>query len=423
MYTPPRSCLDPGETPGPILSLDPDHPLLRLAAAINWQEVEAHFKRYYSRVGAPAKPARLMLCLLILQRLYGLANAAAVAQWRENPYWQRFCGIEAFTSKFPCSPSLLSQFRKRIGLDGLRWLFRYTIGMHGEDAREREILVDTTTQPQAIARPSDLGLSLKIIAQCRRLAAREGLKLRRSYRREVARLNQVARFDRSAQGRARAREATGEIAEIARKLTAELARKLARAGIGRHDAKMALFAAIVNREKGTPAPVHSLHDPEVKCLPCRKPGRRWEFGSRVSLAVTSRRGVIVDAMLIRDNRADSRTLADVLDRVDQNVGRRPGRVIADRGYRGHGVTDVEVVLPKRLPASASRHAKRIQKRRCWRRNMIECVNSHAKWDFGLARNRYCGLDGMETNMLLAAIGYNLNLYLGHAGHRRLARAA
>jgi IS5 family transposase len=46
----------------------------------------------------------------------------------------------------PCDPSELSHFRKRIGKDGSerKRFFASIIELHGEKAKEKEVVVDTT---------------------------------------------------------------------------------------------------------------------------------------------------------------------------------------------------------------------------------------------------------------------------------------
>ena len=50
------------------MQLDPNDPLLKLASAIPWQEFEESFSIHYTATtGAPSKPIRLMVGLLILK--------------------------------------------------------------------------------------------------------------------------------------------------------------------------------------------------------------------------------------------------------------------------------------------------------------------------------------------------------------------
>jgi len=51
-----------------LFQLDPNDPLLQLAAAIPWQDFEAAFSVHYTDgIGTPHKPIRLMVGLLLLK--------------------------------------------------------------------------------------------------------------------------------------------------------------------------------------------------------------------------------------------------------------------------------------------------------------------------------------------------------------------
>ena len=58
-----------------LMQLDPNDPLLKLASAIPWQEFEESFSIHYTAAaGAPSKPIRLMVGLLILKQLENLSD-------------------------------------------------------------------------------------------------------------------------------------------------------------------------------------------------------------------------------------------------------------------------------------------------------------------------------------------------------------
>lgn len=65
--------------------LDPEHPLLQLAKQIPWQRFEDEFSGYYSEMGRPAKPIRLMVGLMILKQLENLSDERVVEVWVQNP--------------------------------------------------------------------------------------------------------------------------------------------------------------------------------------------------------------------------------------------------------------------------------------------------------------------------------------------------
>ena len=69
------------------------HPLVRLAALIDWTEIECTFAVSFTFCrGRPAFPPRLVDGLLYLQHIFDASDEAVVNTWVENPYWQFFCG-------------------------------------------------------------------------------------------------------------------------------------------------------------------------------------------------------------------------------------------------------------------------------------------------------------------------------------------
>ena len=82
--------------------LDSRDPLIALADTINWAFFDKRFASYYSEEGRPAKPIRLMVGLLLLKQLKDLSDEELVVQWKQNPYYQYFCGFEEFQIVEPC---------------------------------------------------------------------------------------------------------------------------------------------------------------------------------------------------------------------------------------------------------------------------------------------------------------------------------
>ncbi|MGZ3633741.1 MAG: transposase [Parachlamydiaceae bacterium] len=60
------------------------------------------------KVGASAKPVRLVVGILMLQQMNGYSDEGAVDEWVENPYWQFFCGFDYLEWKRPIDPSSLT---------------------------------------------------------------------------------------------------------------------------------------------------------------------------------------------------------------------------------------------------------------------------------------------------------------------------
>ena len=99
-----------------LLQLDSNDPLIQLSQAIPWSEFEDAFAKHYSKsTGAPSKPIRLMVGLLLLKQLESLSDEAVVLRFKHDPYHQVFCGLTEFSRDLPCDSTELVKFRNRIG--------------------------------------------------------------------------------------------------------------------------------------------------------------------------------------------------------------------------------------------------------------------------------------------------------------------
>ena len=166
--------------------LNHHYALYILANQVRWQIFDEAFGKYYSKnMGAPAKPIRLMVGLLILKHLRNLSDESVVEQWEENAYYQYFCGEKVFAAKAPCVSTELVEFRKRIGEAGIELILKESIHINGKDANEKDGLIDTTVQEKNITFPTDSKLHKKIIKRCREIASKENIELRQSYTKTI----------------------------------------------------------------------------------------------------------------------------------------------------------------------------------------------------------------------------------------------
>jgi hypothetical protein len=62
----------------------------------------------------------------------------------------------------PCDPSELTHFRKRIGKDGAERILASTIDLHGEKAKEKEVIIDRIVQEPKRSRIKRTSPSLQI---------------------------------------------------------------------------------------------------------------------------------------------------------------------------------------------------------------------------------------------------------------------
>ena len=392
--------------------LNPKEPLYQLSNKIPWEELEKEFAPLYSKKGRPSKPVRLMVSLLFLKRIYNLGDETVVSSWVHNPYWQYFSGYNTFQWEYPIDPTDLVHFRKRIGVIGIEKIFKISIDLHGKNSLEKEVVIDTTVQEKNITYPTDVKLHKKIIDKCVKIAKKEGIELRQSYKRVSKQLVLDQRGNRNKNGKAKAKKSAKKLKTIAGRLTRELRRKLSEELMKKYELELQLFEQVLRQKKGDKNKIYSLHEPKVYCMSKGKAHKRFEFGSKVSIVLTKNSGVAVGALNFTKNIYDGHTLPSVLEQTKKLIGKEPKVAIVDRGYRGKKkIGKTEIINPKRAKKDSTPYEKTKARKRFRRRAAIEPIIGHLKEDFKLSRNYLKGTFGDMANVLLAATAYNLKKWM------------
>jgi transposase, IS5 family len=276
----------------------------------------------------------------------------------------------------------------------------------------QRVTVDTTVQTKAVAHPTDSHLLLRGIEWLNRLAKKHGLKLRQSYlrlgkhaRREVARLIHGRGHKQARRYLRKMRTWLGRIErDIERKVAGNPALEAACAEA------LKRINTLLAQKPEDKSKLYALHAPEVECIGKGKARTRFEFGVKVSIAVTNARAAggqfILGMKAMPGNPYDGHTLEGQIAQLERITGCKVTRAYVDRGYRGHGLTTPEVHISH---TSASRTPT--IKRELGRRNAIEPVIGHTKSDGLLERNHLAGTTGDAVNAVLAGAGHNVRLLL------------
>jgi IS5 family transposase len=139
-----------------------------------------------------------------------------------------------------------------------------------------------------------------------------------------------------------------------------------------------------------------------------KAGKPYEFGNKVSVAITSRGGWLVGAKSFTTNPYDGHTLAAQMKQVKSMIGDRVSQVHVDMGYRGHDYEgNAAVHVDKRRRGRTSRPLWRWMKRRA----AVEPSIGHLKNEHRLERNRLKGVAGDALNAILSAAAMNFQKLL------------
>jgi len=394
--------------------LNPAHPLYRLAGGVNWAQFEQQFGKFYAEeMGRPALATRLLVGLHYLKYLYNVSDGVVVASWVENPYWQYFCGAEYFAHEFPCDPTSLVKWRQRVGVEGSEKLLKESLAAAQREAvltpaEIKRVNVDTTVQEKAIAFPTDARLYHKARQAVARVARSCNVTLRQSY----VRLGKGALVRQGRYGAARqlkrARRET-------RKLRTYLGRVLRNVERGRPklSAQQAQIVSVAQRiftqQRTDHGKVYSVHAPEVECIAKGKAHKHYEFGCKVRIVTTSRRGWIVGIDATHDNPYDGATLKPALTQVKRVTGVRPEEAFVDKGFRGPRYHPKAVAVYISGRRNLTPQLSKLLKRRA----AIEPVIGHTKHDHGMNRNYLLGKVGDRINALLSGSAWNLKKLWRH----------
>jgi IS5 family transposase len=394
------------------------HPLVRLAAEIDWDFLAKRFGSV-CRIGPgqPPLPTRLVAGLLILKHMHNLSDEALCDRWVENPYFQYFCGEAVFRHELPFDRSSLTRWRQRLGEEQIAALLQESLSVaHRSGAIQTKdlerVVVDTTVQEKAIAHPTDARLTHRAIEKLVDLAKREGIELRQSYLRlakraaiMVGRYTHAHQFKRARRQLKFLRTRLGRIIrDIRRKIEGNAALE------DRFGPLLDLASRVRHQEQRQRGPkVYSLHAPEVECIGKGKARAPYEFGCKVSIVtpVTAPKGgqFVLHAKALHGNPYDGHTLGPVIAGLENLTGVAVRRIHGDKGYRGHN-------YPDRFKVWISGQVRRVTKairREMRRRAAVEPVIGHLKDGHRMGRNYLKGRDGDRINAVLAAAGYNFSL--------------
>jgi len=389
--------------------INPEHELCLLAKKIDWASLENEFAPLYGTVGRPSIPIRTIVGLLLLKQMYNLGDETVVERYLENPYWQHFCGEIYFQYHLPFDPSDFVHFRHRIGKEGMVKIFKQSIDLFGQDMIKKEVKevrVDTTVQEKNITYPTDRMLYEKTIQHCKRIANANGIKLKRTYTREIKKLLYQLRFARKPKNFKRLMRTQNKLHRIAIKIYSDLVTQMN--PMQQKDfEKFNVLYRVLTQQRTDKNKVYSIHEPEVLCIAKGKEHKPYEFGNKSSFAYTRKTGIIVGAMAIEGNAFDGHTLKPQLEQIKEFTDGKIKKAIVDRGYKGQDrIGATEVVMPN-TRKKESYYLKKQREARCRSRAGIEGLISHLKLDHRMLRNYLKGTVGDQINTLLAATAYNM----------------
>jgi transposase, IS5 family len=429
--------------------IDLRHSLVILANRMPWAQIEAALAPAFTRPERPGRevevedlfgpavltvrggvspagrerlPIRLMASLLYLKHAFDLSDEEVVARWSENVVWQYFSGLEYYEPRLPCDATQIGRFRRAIGEAGVEELLKATIDTAVttkavQPAEFERVIVDTTVQEKAIAHPVDSRLLEVARHQVVKAAKHAGIVLKQTFAKEGMELRRKAGGYAHAKQKRRLRRVVKRQRTLLGVVLREIQRKRAMANtdspttLTRLDTLIERAERIRTQQPKDKNKLYALHAPEVECIGKGKARKPYEFGVKVSVAVTHRSGLMVGARSFPGNPYDGHILSAQLEQTHILIdrwGSSPKEVVVDLGFRGVDPDNpsVQIIHRGKYKSLTSK-----QKRWLTRRQAVEPAIGHLKTDHRLDRCWLKGSLGDAMHAVLCAAGYNLRWLL------------
>lgn len=344
------------------LKLDPENKWIKKAEMIPWNRIEDKYATLFeSTTGTVAKPLRMALGSLMIQKEYDFSDRTLVEQLQENPYFQYFIGLPGFQLGAPFAPSLLVEFRKRLTENILMDINEIILkgdddddqptsggGTDGDrdtqEGNKGTLILDATCAPQNIEFPQDINLLNEtreklegiIDAIClrenldkprtyRKKARRDYLKLARSKKRTTLKIRKAIRqqlqYIRRDRGYLNQLEKQGIVLNEKELKLLQVLDKVYEQQKFMYDNQI---HTIENR-------IVSISQPYIRPIVRGKSKAQVEFGAKLDLSIVDGYGRIEKISFDAYN--ESEVLADVIERYKQCTGHYPERLLADKIYR------------------------------------------------------------------------------------------
>ena len=392
--------------------IDMNHGLVLLSHKIDWNYFEKEFSVYYSSKGAPSVPIRLIVGCLLLKHMYNLGDDRIPEFWVRDVYFQYFCGSVFFEHKFPFDPSDFVHFRHRIGEQGVKKIFSYSVKLHGKEVPKTSkfVLSDTTVQENNTTFPTDAKLCKKVIDKCNKIAKKEGVQQRQRYTRESKQLVRDTYNGKHPKRAKKSNKAKRRLKTIANIQLRELKRKMNEEQWNRHEKDFDIFNHAVNQKKNDKDKIYSIHKPFTRCIAKGKAHKQYEFGNKVGLITSGKKGkkIILAIKAFLGNPFDGHTIEPLLKQMEANNLKLPQELAYDRGGKGKSeIKGVKILIPAKPKKSDTIYQRRQKRKKCRTRAAIEPIIGHLKTDFRMGQNYLLEEKGIQINSLMAATAWNM----------------
>ncbi|MBS0628270.1 MAG: IS5 family transposase, partial [Verrucomicrobia bacterium] len=327
------------------------------------------------------------------------------------------CGYDYLEWQFPVDASSLTRWRHRLGKERMEKILSLTVSVAVDSGTIKQkdlerVIVDTTVMPKNIEFPTDSKLLNKSRKRLIKLAEENGVILRQNYNLKSKKLLRRIGGYLHAKQMKRARKAQKHLKTIVGRVKRDCERRIeGNAFLQKIFAtELSMANHLLTRKVSDKKKIYSLHEPKVDCISKGKAHKRYEFGSKVALSITHKKGkmIITGCNASEGNPFDGRTLQSSIVLSEKLTGVKVKRAFIDKGYKGHGVENKEIFISGQRQGITATIKKQIK-----RRQAIEPHIGHMKQKVKLGLCRLHGVMGDQINAVLSAAAYNLRQVLRH----------
>ena len=346
------------------LKMNPKNRWVKKAETIPWDAIEEKYAQLFpSKTGMPAKPLRMALGSLLIQKQYDYSDRELVEQITENPYYQYFVGLPGFSNEAPYVPSLLVEFRKRLNDEILAEINEMIIayntpddpgpgsggdvpgGSPEESENSGTIILDATCAPQNISYPQDVNLLNEARENLEALI--DGICCDYNYYKPRMYRNNARRDYLNL---ARCRKRTSKKIRMAIKKQLQYIRRdrayieaFLEDGVElapKQGARLKVIDQVYEQQQymyennihSVPNRIVSISQPYIRPIVRGKAAAPVEFGAKLDLSIDEN-GMARLEKLSFDAYNESDVLIGAIERYKERTGHYPQRVLADKIYR------------------------------------------------------------------------------------------
>lgn len=150
-------------------------------------------------------------------------------------------------------------FRKRLKEEGLQFLLSQSIALDPKAKKEKEVQIDTTVQEKNITFPTDAKLAKKVIDNCIRIAQKEGVKQRQTYKRVAKQDLRDPYFGHQPKRRKKAAMARKKSRTIGHRVVCEFERELPEHLQKQYETEFSNYKRALTQERNSNDKIYSLH--------------------------------------------------------------------------------------------------------------------------------------------------------------------